>query len=102
MQLGARWRVGATPHRGVPRELYSEIQAQEAAFPAAESWTLTWLEGRPRCALDAFVVVGLDAAGGVTVTRPAVEAASPLQANGTGAATAVASADGDDDDDWLS
>lgn len=60
MQLGARWRVGDPPHRSVPASLHSAIQEQELAHPSAGAWTLTWLEGRPRCALDDLVVVTLD------------------------------------------
>lgn len=52
MQLGARWRCGEPPHRSVPSELHPIIAEHEAANPGAEAWTLTWLEGRPRLALD--------------------------------------------------
>lgn len=76
MQLGARWRAGDPPHRSVPSELHAEIAAQEAAHPDAGSWTLTWLEGRPHCALDELVTVTL-----------------PGQASAGGSA--------DEDDDWL-
>ncbi|WP_240422988.1 Fe-S oxidoreductase [Leucobacter sp. wl10] len=60
MQLGARWAAGSPPHRGVPPELHRAIAEQEAAHPEAGSWTLTWLEGRPRCALDDLVIVTLE------------------------------------------
>ena len=83
MQLGARWRVGDAPHRGVPPELHAVIAEQEALHPEAGSWTLTWLEGRPRCALDGLVLVTLD---GVETLR--------------GASDGEPSAD--EDDDWLS
>ncbi|WP_125099217.1 Fe-S oxidoreductase [Leucobacter chromiireducens] len=82
MQLGARWRVGEPPHRGVPPELHDAIAAAEAAHPGSASWTLTWLEGRPRCALDELLVVTLDAGGSVR-------------------AESLAS-DPDEEDDWLS
>lgn len=67
MQLGARWAAGSAPHRGVPEALHAEIAAQEARHPDEHSWTLTWLEGRPRCALGDAVVVALDASGGIEV-----------------------------------
>ncbi len=85
MQLGARWRVGEAPHRGVPDSLHSMIREQEHAFPEAHAWTLTWLEGRPRCALDDLVIV----------TLVGVE-----QAAGSGSPGGAAGTD-DDDDDWL-
>lgn len=52
MQLGARWRVGDPPHRSVPAELHALIAEHERAHPDADAWTLTWLEGGPRLALD--------------------------------------------------
>lgn len=58
MRLGVRWRAGEPPHRSVPAELHAAIAEQELAHPEAESWTLTWLEGEPRCALDDIVVLG--------------------------------------------
>lgn len=67
MQLGVRWRAGEPPHRSVPSELRPGILDQEQAHPEAGSWTLTWLEGRPRCALDDLVVVALNAAGTVVI-----------------------------------
>lgn len=98
MQLGARWAVGDAPHRGVPPELHATIAAVEAEFPAGRSWTLTWLEGRPRCAFEDLAIVGLDAEGAITITRSG--------AAGSGASSQVGpdlSLPGDDDDDdWLS
>lgn len=82
MQLGARWAAGAPPHRGVPPALHTAIAEQEAAHPDADSWTLTWLEGRPRCALDDTLIVSLDASGTVLV--------SPVSA-----------APAEEEDDWL-
>lgn len=63
MQMGARWQAGEPPHRSVPSELHEAIAEQEALFPDASSWTLTWLEGRPRCALDTVALLTLDASG---------------------------------------
>lgn len=60
MRLGMRWRTGEAPHRSVPEPMHAELAAQEALHPDAEYWTLTWLEGRPCCALDDLLVVGLD------------------------------------------
>lgn len=88
MQLGARWRVGDPPHRSVPQPLHDMIAAQEAAHPGAVSWTLTWLEGRPRCALDDVALVTLDAAGCPKLVADADEHTYPSDEN-------------DDEDDWL-
>lgn len=63
MQLGARWSLGAPPHQSVPPVLHAAIAAAEAEHPDAGSWTLTWLEGRPRCALDDVALVTLTATG---------------------------------------
>lgn len=90
MQLGARWQVGQTPHRSVPETLHSGIAREEAAHPTAVAWTLTWLEGRPRCALDDLLVLSLDADG--TVCTESMRNDSLRQA-GT---------ELDDEDDWLS
>ena len=92
MQLGARWRTGETPHRSVPGLLHAAIAEQEARHPDADSWTLTWLEGRPRCILDGRVFVGLDAHGRVRVG----------DTRGTDPALSAADAPDADDDDWLS
>ncbi|MDI6024423.1 Fe-S oxidoreductase [Leucobacter sp. UT-8R-CII-1-4] len=83
MQLGARWRVGDPPHRSVPPSLHQAIAEAELAHPSAASWTLTWLEGRPRCELDDLALVTLTATGDVS--------SSQLQ---------TLSGE-DDDDDWL-
>lgn len=83
MQLGARWMVGAQPHASVPAELYAEIARQEQLYPDADSWTLTWLEGRPRAALDDRVIVGVSAEGRIVVTP----LGGPIPS--------------DDDDEWL-
>ena len=100
MQLGARWAAGAPPHRGVPAALHAAIAAQEERHPGAGSWTLTWLEGRPRCALDDAVVVALGADGAVRVTpgpggAGAADAHPSPEAPGAGTVP-------DDEDDWLS
>jgi len=90
MQLGARWQTGSPPHRSVPPQLFSAISEQELAHPSAESWTLTWLEGRPRVALDDLVVLSVDAAGKVRLdTDPS-------------GITASAQRDDEELDDWLS
>lgn len=95
MRLGARWRVGEPPHPGVPAELHAAIAEQERAHTGSTAWTLTWLEGRPRCELDADasgagVLVTLSASGEVTATPRVAASADP----GDGIV--------DDDDDWLS
>ena len=91
MQLGVRWRVGDPPHPSVPRELHETIAEQEARHPSAHAWTLTWLEGRPRCALDELVLVELDPTGASRVTdlQPWDSVTSD-------------SDDAADSDDWLS
>ena len=87
MQLGARWRVGDPPHRSVPLSLHEAIAAREDAHPGAVSWTLTWLEGRPRCALDDLEIVTLDETGlPVLLTADQEHSLSGTDA---------------DDDDWL-
>ena len=99
MQMGARWQHGSVPHRSVPSALQAAIAEQELRFSDADSWTLTWLEGRPRVALDDRVELLIDPLGAVVVrelsnaddTDPA---AGPHV--GVDAASAV-----DDDDDWL-
>lgn len=63
MRLGARWRVGESPHASVPADLHSAIRDAEIAHPRASSWTLTWLENRPRCALDDVLIATIDQAG---------------------------------------
>ncbi|UOR03107.1 Fe-S oxidoreductase [Leucobacter allii] len=112
MQLGARWAAGSPPHRGVPAALHGEIAAQEAAHPRASAWTLTWLEGRPRCALDDAIVVTLDRSGAV-VSRAVAERGEPAgpgsgsPASGTSREDAGVGDTGfgdtgfDDDDEWL-
>lgn len=88
MQLGARWQAGQPPHRGVPAELHGIIAELESAHPGAQSWTLTWLEGRPRCALQCEP----GCAGCAVQPEPVAVLAD-----------APAAGDSDaDDDDWLS
>ena len=72
MRLGARWQVGDAPHASVPSALHAVIAEREAANPTATSWTLTWLEGRPRCELDTGESVELNAAGEIQVVQRAV------------------------------
>ena len=90
MQIGSRWAYGAPPHTGVPEQLYSAIEQAERLYPESHSWTLTWLEGRPRCMLDALVEVTIDAAG--DVRTEVVQSSEP---------SADSSLD-EEDDDWLS
>lgn len=91
MQMGARWMVGAQPHSSVPAELHGEIAHQESLHPGADSWTLTWLEGRPRAALDDLVVVSVSAEGQIVVST-----------GGTGTVAYGQDTPADDDDDeWL-
>lgn len=94
MRLGARWRVGDPPHPSVPAALHAEIAAQEALRPQAQAWTLTWLEGRPRCELDGLVVVALSPEGRVTATALGEGAAG-------GTMGGAGSVPDDEDDDWL-
>ncbi|MFT4231382.1 MAG: Fe-S oxidoreductase [Leucobacter sp.] len=108
MQLGARWRTGEPPHRGVPPLLHETIAGQERCYPEAGSWTLTWLEGRPRCTLDDAVLVSLDAKGGVIVRElgagfdsVGVDGAGIDNAGIDRSRSAAAEAEADDDD-WLS
>lgn len=103
MQLGSRWQAGQPPHHGVPELLHVAISAAESrvfgGHETAGSWTLTWLEGRPRVELidgagALRADLGVDAAGRVT-ERAADGTASD------GAARAHVN-DADADDDWLS
>ena len=114
MRMGARWAAGSPPHPGVPAALHPAIAAQEARHPGASSWTLTWLENRPRCALDELVVVGLLADGRVGVevvgggSAPVrLDGGDPGPGHLAGSALDVrfiteSGGDEDDDDDWLS
>lgn len=83
MQIGSRWAAGAPPHSGVPQSLYPALAAAEREHPSAMSWTLTWLEGRPRCTLDDRVTVFEDANGAIRTDELSDDEAG-------------------DDDDWLS
>lgn len=96
MQMGARWQHGAVPHRSVPSALHSAISDAETAFPGGDSWTLTWLEGRPRAILDDLVELRVDAHGAVETTRIDGSRGAAAPEAGPGAA-----ATDDDDDDWL-
>ena len=89
MQLGVRWQAGEPPHRSVPSSLHGLIAQQEAAHPHARAWTLTWLEGRQRCALDGVSLIELDADGAPRVTVPPHPNDFPAE-------------DAPDLDDWLS
>lgn len=92
MQVGARWKSGSPPHRGVPEQLHVAIATQEEAYPDAVAWTLTWLEGRPNCRLDDVALVTLDENGAVSSTNNASE----LLVNGE-----TDAGHEDEDDDWL-
>lgn len=89
MRLGARWMVGAPPHSSVPPELCSAVAEQERLHPGASAWTLTWLEGRPRAALDDLVILSVTAHGSVVVADSGTIGLDrdPLTT--------------EDDDDWL-
>lgn len=98
MQLGARWQVGAKPHSGVPLAMYEAIAQAEAEHDSARSWTLTWLEGRPRAELFgdaplALAEVVTDAHGHVRMVG--TRNAAPGQPTTPHTSTV------DDDDDWL-
>lgn len=107
MQLGSRWHVGDTPHPGVPELLHSAIagiEAEHAVAAANGSWTLTWLEGRPRVELigsSAQVLADLGVTADGTVTARAVERAPGLSDAPAGNHADADDDDDDDDDDWL-
>lgn len=91
MQLGSRWTAGAKPHPGVPELLYAAVAESECAHPSGTSWTLTWLEGRPRAELldlsgEVLADLRVDSSGRVTIGSHS----DPIEA-----------AEIDDDDDWL-
>lgn len=99
MQMGARWPHGSVPHRSVPSALHDMIAAQDQRFADADSWTLTWLEGRPRAILDDRVELLVDPLGAVIVRDLSnTEGTDLASAASTHAETAAAV---DDDDDWL-
>lgn len=86
MQIGVRWPAGETPHGQVPdvlRETIAHVDATSAATNA--SWTLTWLEGRPRCERSDGFLVTLSSTNTVEMQQPGTT--SPY--------------DDDEDDDWL-
>jgi hypothetical protein len=63
VRLGTRWSVGATPPAAVPSELVGRVRLVEDALEgesAEQTWTLTWLEGRPIATLDDGTTVTLD------------------------------------------
>ena len=113
MQLGSRWNAGQPPHPGVPELLHAAIATAEAELADATpaSWTLTWLEGRPRVELiDAAgkvrADIGVDA-GGRVHQRPTGEALrgsnTPPGADAAGhRVNTDHTHDDTDDDDWLS
>lgn len=98
MQLGSRWQAGRTPHAGVPELLHAAISHAEDECPSGHSWTLTWLEGRPRVELldaDANLLrdIGVTAQGEITVHAHSA-ASHPADVS-------AETADDEDDDDWL-
>lgn len=103
MQLGARWRAGEAPHSGVPELLYAAISEAESQHPDGDSWTLTWLEGRPR--VELLTQSGVVRADLRVDSRDNVVSSPPLSdPTGNGAPTVAGTADStddDDDDDWL-
>ncbi|GAA1319852.1 Fe-S oxidoreductase [Leucobacter albus] len=129
MQLGSRWQTSQPPHPAVPEALHGAIAAAEreafegnagsgaaaggAAAGGAGSWTLTWLEGRPRVELigaagDVLADLRLSASGEV-VAQPIPGARDTHDSSGTGsgrdgsvAVAGIGTDAADEDDDWLS
>ncbi|MEB4616034.1 Fe-S oxidoreductase [Leucobacter sp. M11] len=102
MRVGSRWPVGGTPPAGLPAALLAAIAAEEA--PEGESWTLTWLEGRPRVALGREGVELAVTSDG-TISRhggAAVPTAPEIgDTEGPGSGSWAGSEHDTDDDDWL-
>lgn len=116
MQLGSRWQYGHAPHPAVPGVLHEAIAAAEAAArshagaASGASWTLTWLEGRPRVELTGGAgeeLADLSVAADGRVTARGVTAGSdPAEGathggDGRPLGGGDASDSGSDDDDWL-
>lgn len=97
MQLGARWLAGSPPHPGVPEALHPLLAEVEVAHPGARSWTLTWLEGRPRCELECAAECPRAAAPIVTLTADG----APALVDARTVDSATGDLDDLDDDDWL-
>lgn len=89
MQIGSRWVAGGSPHHAVPEYLYELIRTAEARHPDSTSWTLTWLEGLPVCALNdvAMISIGKDGQASLNMVHQQ---------------TMLDDTDDDNDDDWLS
>lgn len=100
MQLGARWQVGNDPHRSVPPALFDTIATCEQAHPSARAWTLTWLEGRPRLALDDLAEISVDQQGAVRAKDLTALASNAKDVLGEESSLSSYD-DEDDDDDWL-
>lgn len=103
MQLGARWRTGDAPHRGVPEALHAAIAESEGEHPAGSAWTLTWLESRPRVELfdaegERLDDLRVDASG--QVSRRKIYPADSADETSDSAENSGDDS-GDDDDDWL-
>ncbi|MBN9613711.1 MAG: Fe-S oxidoreductase [Actinobacteria bacterium] len=107
MQLGARWIAGQPPHRSVPAAMHAAIASAETAHAEAESWTLSWLEGRPVCELlsaaGSVLVVSLGVGGEVMVSPRAdgSSAGTPGRVEFETPGGGTATAGEEDDDDWL-
>lgn len=92
MQMGVRWAVGSPPHRSAPPALHEAIANVEAETPSPlGSWTLTWLEGLPRLALDGELRLTLDHAGQPVYVAHGDDAISAETLESTET----------EDDDWL-
>lgn len=101
MQMGARWRVGETPHRGVPPLLHTAVQEAEVLYPHADSWTLTWLEGRPVLSLDSVLTIMVNADGQIHTRTQSLITGGSSAALVHGGIRESGLSDDDDDDDWL-
>lgn len=84
MRIGMRWSAGQPPHPQVPQELCEAISWVDRRAPVDTSWTLTWLEGRPRCERGDGYRVVLGSSNEVDILAPGDD--EPYD---------------DDEDDWL-
>lgn len=98
MRVGSRWSLGGVAPAGLPAALLAAVPEWEALAEADASWTLTWLEGRPRCALAGVGTLTVDASGAL---RREPDAGGPAAPGGPGSPDGFGEPD-DDDDDWLS
>ena len=103
MQLGSRWQAGDAPHPGVPELLHAAIDSAETEYPNGHSWTLTWLEGRPRVELldsGANLLCDINVTPQGKVNVKSARADEPENGSSTHAADSGIDTV-DDDDDWL-